>query len=128
MIHRHVEYPPDTPVTELPAAALVDILDRGDLDDWRPIAQAVARDPEGPFAQRVARLLDAYPMYGTSPLWRAWIERCQARAQGRRPTPMSLAEVRRRAGLSQAELAARMGISQSDLSSLSAARTSEYPP
>ncbi|MGH8929222.1 MAG: helix-turn-helix domain-containing protein [Egibacteraceae bacterium] len=117
MIHRHVEYPPETPVTELPSAAIVDLLDRGDLDDWRPIAQAVARDPHGPFTQRVARLLDAYPMYGTSPLWRAWIERCQARAR-EAPTPMGLAEVRHRAGLSQAELAARMGISQSDLSKL----------
>ena len=34
----------------------------------------------------VMRLIDAYPMYGTSALWRAWIDLCQAREQvGTRP-------------------------------------------
>ena len=119
MIHRHLEYPSDTPAAEIPSAAIVDILERGDLDDWRPIAAAVARDPFGPFAERVARLLDVYPMYGTSPLWRAWIDRCRVRARGRRAAErVGLADLRRRAGLTQVELAERMGIAQSDLSKL----------
>lgn len=119
MIHRHLEYPPETPAAEIPSAAIVDILERGDLDEWRPIAAAVARDPYGPFAQRVARLLDVYPMYGTSPLWRAWIDQCRAQARGRRATErVGLAALRRRAGLTQVELAERMGIAQSDLSKL----------
>lgn len=119
--HRHIEYPPGTRVEELPLAAIVDILDRGDLDDWQPIAAAVARDPDGLFAEQVGRLVDVYPMYGTSPLWRAWIDRCRARAEGRRrrsDVPVGLAVIRRRAGLTQLELAKRMGISQSDLSKL----------
>lgn len=119
MIHRHLEYPLDTPAAEIPSAAIVDILERGDLTDWRPIAAAVARDPCGPLAERVTWLLDVYPMYGTSPLWRAWIDRCRARAGGRRATErVGLAALRRRAGLTQVELAERMGIAQSDLSKL----------
>ncbi len=121
VIHRHIEYPPGTRVEELPLAAIVDILDRGDVGDWRPIATAIAREPNGPFAEQVGRLVDVYPMYGTSPLWRAWIDRCRARVEGRRrrsEVPVGLAAIRRRAGLTQVELAKRMGISQSDLSKL----------
>ena len=120
MIHRHLDYLPETPVEELPSAAIVDLLDRGDLDGWRPIAAAVARAPHGPFALRVARLLDAYPMYGTSALWRAWLERCRARMEGQASivAPTELAALRRRRGFTQVELARRMGMSQSDLSKL----------
>ncbi len=120
MIHRHVVYPPDTPTEELPSAAIVDALERGDLDAWRPIAVAVARDPRGAFAARVARLVDAFPSYGTSALGGAWIERCRARAEGPllAEAPLELAAVRREVGLTQVELASRLGMSQSDLSKL----------
>jgi len=116
--HRHLQYAADTPAEELPAAAIVDVLGRGDLDAWQPIAAAVARAPHGAFAEKVLRLLDAYPMYGTSALWRAWVDRCRARAEGRLlPTrPMAPAELRKSVGLSQVELAERIGMSQSDLS------------
>ena len=77
MIHRHLEMTDDAPPERLPLAAIVDLLQRGDLDDWQPIARAIKRDPHGQFADRVLRLLDAYPIYGTSALWRAWIERCR---------------------------------------------------
>jgi len=118
MIHRHLAYDEDTPTERLPSAALVDILERGDLDDWRPIAASIAADPNGSLAVRVLRLLSAYPQYGTSPLWRAWIDRCHARHEGmiRRRVPIDLATLRKRRGLTQAELAERMGMSQSDLS------------
>jgi DNA-binding XRE family transcriptional regulator len=120
MKHRHLEIPPGTPTKALPSAAIVDLLERGDLDDWRPLAVEIARDPFGPFAARLAGLLDAFPMYGTSPMWRAYIERCRARDEGRRAPRQTatLAALRRQAGLTQAELAGRLGISQSDLSKL----------
>ena len=120
MSHRHLQFPPDTPPEAVPSAAIVEILQRGDLADWRPIAVAVARDPFGEFAERVARLADAYPAYGSSPLWRAWIERCRVRAGGGLAPrgAASLAGLRRRAGLTQVEMARRLGISQSDVSKL----------
>lgn len=120
MIHRHLVVEPGTPPEELPAAAVSDILERGDLDDWRPIAAAIAEQPHGELADRVMEIVDAHPMYGVSPLWRAWIERCRARVETRVPPRQqaSLAELRRRQGLTQVELATRRGISQSDLSKL----------
>ena len=80
MIHRHLQISSGTPIEAQPLAAIVDILERGDLDEWRPIAEAVLRDPLGEFAEQVLRLVDLYPMYGTSPLWRSWIDRRRARA------------------------------------------------
>jgi len=116
VIHRHLEYPADTPVTALGGAALDDLLDRGDLRDWQPLAKAIAADPFGDLAERVLWLCDANPRYGTSPLWRAWIARRRAMAEAVLAPELSLAELRRLLGVSQVALAERIGMSQSDLS------------
>ncbi len=116
MQHRHLVYPVDTAVAELPSPAILDILDRGDLDDWLSLLAAVSENPAGELAERVAALVDAYPMYGTSALWRAWIERCRVR--GAPTATHTLGELRRLRGMTQASVAARMGISQSDVSKL----------
>ncbi len=118
MIHRHLDYPKETPPERLPVAALVDLLERGDLDDWQPLAAAIARDPHGDLAQRVERLLDAYPLYGTSPLWRAFLERVRAARPARGPGRVSLRQLRRRRGLTQTALGERMRMTQSDVSKL----------
>lgn len=119
MQHRHLAYGDDTAAEQLPSAAIIDILERGDFDEWRPIAAGIAAAPHGELAARVLRLLNAYPMYGTSPLWRAWIERCRARHEGMlRRRPIDLAGLRKQQGLTQTELAQRLGMSQSDLSKL----------
>lgn len=73
MRHRFLDYVPGTPITELGAAALDDLLDHGDLESWQPLAREIARDPWGKTADTVLRLCDEHPMYGTSPLWNAWI-------------------------------------------------------
>ena len=118
MKHRHLAYDPETPAERLPSAAIVDILERGDLDDWRPLAAAIAAAPHGPLAARVLRLVSAYPIYGTSSLWRSWIDRCRARREGllEAGPPADLATLRKRQGLTQVELGQRIGMSQSDLS------------
>ena len=120
MIHRHLGIEPDVAVEGLPAAAIVDLLQASDLDDWRPIVDAIARNPYGEFSARVLRLVDAYPMYGTSSLFRAWVDRRRARAEGSESStaPTSLTAFRRKLGLTQVELAGRIGMSQSDLSKL----------
>ena len=127
MIHRHAEIPPDTPANALPRVALVDLLERGDLQAWLPLARAIQGDPMGELAITVMRLIDAYPMYGTSALWRAWIDLCQARAPvGTRPA--SLASLRRQRRLTQAQVAVRLGMSQSDVSKTRAtARPADSP-
>ncbi len=67
---------------------------------------------------RVMQLVDEFPMYGTSPLLRGWIDRCRARAGGDEAAPLALADLRRARGLTQAEVAVRARMSQSDLSKL----------
>lgn len=115
MWFRHLDYAPDTAVTDLGPAAIDDLLERGDLEDWAPLLRAIARDPWGPTAETVLRLCDAHPMYGTSALWRAWIERLRGRE---RPEGTTLAEARKRAGLTQTQVADRLGSTQSDVSKL----------
>lgn len=116
--HRHLHYPPGTSPEALPVAALADVLDRGDLADWAPLAAAVAVRPHGEVAGRIATIVDASPMYGTSPLWRAWIARCRARAEAPVTAGVTLAQLRQRRGLTQAEVSVRMRISQSDVSKI----------
>lgn len=115
MEFRHLDYPSGTPVTELGPAALEALLDRGDLEEWTPLARAIAGEPWGATADTVLRLCEAHPMYGTSALWRAWIERRRGRPDHGGTT---LAEARARAGLTQTRVAERLGIGQSDVSKL----------
>ncbi len=114
-VHRHLDLVDRLAPDELPLDALDDLLDRGDLAEWAPIAAAIRRDPSGPLADRVLQLADAHEMYGTSALWRRFVARLRA-------TPgtdtVGLASLRRARGLTQREVARRMGISQSDVSKL----------
>lgn len=80
MRHRHLDDPPGTPVEDLGLAAIDDLLDRGDLDDWRPLLRAVGADPWGRLADDVLHLVRAHPMYGTSVLWELTIERWRSRS------------------------------------------------
>lgn len=75
MMHRHLDYSPDTSPEELGLAALDDILDRGDMKDWLPLRQAVTQDPWSQLADDILHLCQAHCMYGTSVLWPAFIAR-----------------------------------------------------
>ncbi len=115
LTHRHLDVPAGPSPVALPLDALDDLLDRGGFDDWAPLARAIARDPNGGLADRVAALCRAHEMYGTSALWLAFIERCRGSAGG---AGESLADVRKRRAVTQREVAAALGISQSDVSKL----------
>lgn len=115
MRHRHLDYPAGTSVHELGRAALDDLLNSGDLQDWAPLAAAIGADPYGELADRVLALCTAHEMYGTSRLWPAWIERLR---RGPTEAPQRLAALRASRGFSQVELASRVGMTQSDLSKL----------
>lgn len=116
MIHRHLDYPGDTPVDELGAAAIDDLLDRGDLEDWAPLVRSIAAHPYGKLAETVLSLCASNPMYGTSRLWTDWIESLRARTPP--SAAMGLASLRRRRGLTQEEVAERMKSTQSRVSKL----------
>jgi hypothetical protein len=115
MRFRNLDYGADTPVEDLGPAAIDSLLERGDIGDWAPLLRAVADDPWGRTAETVLHLCDAHPMYGTTELWRGWIER--RRSDGGEDEE-TLSGARGRAGLTQAQVSARMGIAQSDVSKL----------
>jgi DNA-directed RNA polymerase specialized sigma24 family protein len=115
-LRRHLDYPPDIPPDQLGLAALDDLLERGDLEDWAPAARAIMQAPRGELADAVLALCEAHPMYGTSMLWRNWIERLRWRAAALDADALTLVELRHRQGLTQHEVAESMGISQSDVS------------
>jgi len=120
---RNLDYSSGTAVEELGPAALDDLLERGTLDDWAPLAAALKAEPHGPLADTVLRVIAANPKYGTSQLWRNWIGRLrkqskQAAPGSKRQTGIGLDAIRRAQGLTQKEVAARLGISQSDVSKL----------
>ncbi len=119
MIHRHLELQPGISIQEMPLAAIQDLLERGDLDSWRILLEHIYENPNSELVQRVARLVDVYPMYGTSPLIRALIGLCRFRG-GRQVDRKrgSLAELRRSLGKTQVQVAEAMGVSQSDYSKL----------
>ena len=116
MTFRHLDYSAGTPVSELGPAALDALLDRGDLESWAPLAREIASDPWGATADTVLRVIDAHPMYGTTVLWRTWIE--HRRGGDPEPQRTTLTEARKRAGMTQAAVGARLGIGQSDVSKL----------
>ncbi len=117
MRHRHLEVDAATPVVALGSAAVDDLLDRGNLDDWTPILQEIRRAPWGELAQRVLRLVEQHPMYGTSSLWRDWI------AEQRALSPSfhagaALRRLRVDRCLTQQELAVRLDMTQPEISKL----------
>ena len=112
MRFRHLDYPDGCPVDDLGPAAIDAILDRGDLEVWRPLRDAVREDPFGAVADAILRLCAAHPMYGTSAIWTTWIERLRSEV------PVGLADLRRRRGLTQTDVAQRTGSTQSDVSKL----------
>jgi DNA-binding XRE family transcriptional regulator len=116
MRHRHLDVDPSTAPEELGSAAIDDLLDRGDLEDWRPLLAAIRRDPHGPVAQRVLQLVDDHPMYGTSGLWKAWIE--EQRETKSFHAGAALRSVRDGRGATQRDIAQRLGMTQPEISKL----------
>jgi len=117
MRHRHLDVDPSTPVTELGAAALDDLLDRGDLADWEPVLREIQRDPWGQVADRVLSLVEHHPMYGTTSLWRAWIHDRRATTPGFHAGNV-LRGLRLARGRTQRDVAEAMGLTQPEISKL----------
>ena len=117
MRHRHLDSDGATPVSELGLAALDDLLERGDLDDWKPMLREIRSDPWGKVAERVLRLVERRPATETTALWRSWIEQERA-GDTRARAGVTLRELRLRRGLTQQQVAARLGTAQPEVSKL----------
>lgn len=116
--HRNVFVTPGADVHDWPYEALVTVIERGLLDDWRPILRSLGEEPWGPVARRV----EQYLAYGEDEPAGALFGLVLARARSERERSERAAVAARvraavaSSGLSQAELASRIGTSASRLS------------
>lgn len=118
MRHRHLDYDVGTPVTELGAAAIDDLLDRGTLRDWAPLIRELRENPWGELSEMVLRILAAHPMYGTDRLFGRLIGEFRAESMPGWPRDAGLVELRKLHGSTQADVGAALGMNQSEVSKL----------
>ncbi|BAS29260.1 hypothetical protein [Limnochorda pilosa] len=91
MEHRHLN-----PGYEDTVEAVEDVLERGSVEDWRDLAARVREDPGGAAARALRTVLEHRTMYGTTVIWRRFLDRVEARGRtGRRsPGPASKRKVK----------------------------------
>ncbi len=115
---RNVDATPSDDVRTWPYEALVTVIDRGLVPDWRPIFVELRRSPWGRVARRVERYLSYREPDGVGTLFSLAID--QARADADRADRDEVAARLRGAvahsGLTNAEFAEMVGTSASRLS------------
>lgn len=84
MQHRHIGEGYDHSVE-----AVEDVLARGSVEDWRALAAVVRANPSGAAARSLRIVLDHVPMYGTTNLWRWFLEELDARTPTQ-PSPIKM--------------------------------------
>jgi len=115
---RNLELDPRAPVSDWPTEAVMTALERGDLGDWRRLAEAVHEDPWGPVARRLESALQAVRPYGVAPVMDELLADARSAAEGaeRRQVAASVGRLLARSGLSRTDFAERIGTSTSRLS------------
>lgn len=73
MLHRHLRHQRLTP------AALDDLIENGTLADWRPVLARVRREPFGPVAAQIMKLVDARDYEESGAFWRSFVTQARAR-------------------------------------------------
>lgn len=81
MRHRHIVEGYEDSV-----AAVEDILDRGSVEDWGALARKVRENPHGEAARSLRIVLANTYIYGTTAIWRAFLERVERRHR-QKPCP-----------------------------------------
>lgn len=115
---RNVDASPTDDVQTWPYEALVTVIDRGLVQDWRPIFVELRRSPWGRVARRVEQYLSYRQPDGVGTLFSLAIERARADADQAERAEVA-ARVRSavaRSGLTQQEFARLVGTSASRLS------------
>jgi DNA-binding transcriptional regulator YiaG len=115
---RNVDASPDDFVTKWPLEAIQTALERGGLEHWRRLAEAIRAEPWGPVARRVEEVLSYSRPYGTAAVFERTISRARdaAEASERSAVAIEIDRLVRASGLSRAEFASRVGTSASRLS------------
>jgi DNA-binding transcriptional regulator YiaG len=115
---RNVDTSPDDPVSEWPQEAIQTALERGGLEHWRRLADAIRAEPWGPVARRVEEVLTYSRPYGVAEATERSIARAREAAESseRRTVAAEVDRLVQASGLSRAEFASRIGTSTSRLS------------
>lgn len=115
---RNVDASPSDPVDSWPYEGLVAVLERGLVQDWRPVLSEIGRRPWGRTARRVERYLSYERPRGLAPLLELAISRARSAAEEDERAEVA-ARVRQAivsSGLTGREFAERIGTSASRLS------------
>jgi len=115
---RNVDASPEDDVGTWPYEALVTVIDRGLVGDWRPVFAELRRSPWGRVARRVELYLSYRQPDGVSTLFALAIERARADADqaDRAEVVNRVRDAASRSGLPNREFARLVGTSASRLS------------
>lgn len=121
---RNVEASPDDPVATWPYEAIATVLERGLVTDWQPLFAEVRREPWGPVARRIERVLARDPIPGVSALFLRAISSARRNAETaeREEVADRVALAIRGSGLPAVRFAELVGTSASRLSTYASGR------
>jgi DNA-binding transcriptional regulator YiaG len=115
---RNVDASPKDPVSAWPHEAIQTALERGGLEHWRRLADAIKAEPWGPISRRVEGVLAHSRPYGVAMAFERTISRIREaeEASERDAVAAEVDRLVKGSGLSRAEFASRVGTSASRLS------------
>jgi DNA-binding transcriptional regulator YiaG len=115
---RNVDVSPEDPVSAWPLEAVQTALERGGLEHWRRLADAIRAEPWGPVARRVEEVLTYSRPYGVALALERTIARVRAaeEASEREAVAAEVGGLVQVSGLSRAQFASLIGTSASRLS------------
>jgi len=119
VVFRNLKVRPEDPVRDWPTEAVQAALERGGLEEWRRLADAIRAEPWGRTARRVEEVLSHSRPYGVAELLERVIDsaRMEAEAAERVVVAAELRELIAASGLTQAAFARHLGTSASRMSS-----------
>lgn len=115
---RNVDASPTDDVRTWPYEALVTVVDRGLVADWKPVFDEIRRSPWGKVARRVEHYLSYRGRDGVSALFGLAIQRARSDAEQRERDEVAarISRAVTRSGITNAEFARLVGTSASRLS------------
>ncbi len=118
LVFRNVDVAPGDPVSDWPLEAIQTALERGGLEHWRRLADAIRLEPWGPVARRLEEVLSYSRPYGVANALGRAISRVRSAAEAaeRNAVAAEIDRLVRASGLSRADFALRVGTSASRLS------------
>lgn len=115
---RNLDFDPARPLAQWPSEAILTLIERGTLADWRRLNAEIHNEPWGEVARKVEQALRVSQAYGVTSLLQRAIGRAreQAAARERREVAAQIRQCLDESGLSRREFAERLGTSTSRLS------------